>query len=282
MTSAFRLAGVIGWPVSHSLSPRLHGAWLAELGIAGAYLPLAVEPQALPAAIAGLKALGFAGANVTVPHKEAVMKLVDELDPIARAIGAVNTLVIDGGRILGRNTDAFGFIENLKAAQPDWRMKLGDRAALVLGAGGAARAVVYALVQVGVANIRITNRRVERALALAHDLGGAAARAIAWDERSEAVREAGLIVNTTSLGMRGQPILELNLANVAAGTIVYDLVYNPLETPFLNAAHSRGLQTVGGLGMLIHQARAGFKAWFGADPPVTSETHRRLAAALAG
>jgi shikimate dehydrogenase len=282
MTTAFRLAGVIGWPVSHSLSPRLHGAWLSELGIPGAYVPLAVEPHTLPAAIAGLKALGFAGANVTVPHKEAVMKLVDSLDPIARAIGAVNTLVIEGGRIEGRNTDAFGFIENLKAAQPDWRAKLGSRSALVLGAGGAARAVVYALAQAGVAHIRITNRGAERALALALDLGGTAAKAIAWDERSEAVGEAGLIVNTTSLGMRGQPSLVLDLANAAPGTVVYDLVYNPLETPLLHAARSRGLQTVGGLGMLIHQARAGFKAWFGADPPVTAETYRRLAAALVG
>ncbi|MFZ1990893.1 MAG: shikimate dehydrogenase [Alphaproteobacteria bacterium] len=280
MTSTFHLAGVIGWPVSHSLSPRLHSAWLQELGIAGAYVPLPVEPHALPAAIAGLKALGFAGANVTVPHKEAVLKLVDALDPTARAIGAVNTLVIEGGRIEGRNTDAFGFIENLKASQPEWRAKLGARAALVLGAGGAARAVVYALAQSGVSRILIANRSAERAMALALDLGGKSATAIPWDERSEAVREASLIINTTSPGMRGQPALGIHLSAAAQGTIVYDLVYNPLETPLLHAARKQGLATVDGLGMLIHQARAGFKAWFGADPPVTSETHRRLAAAL--
>jgi shikimate dehydrogenase len=280
MTDSFRLAGVIGWPIGHSLSPRLHTYWLSQLGIAGAYVPLAVEPQNLPAAIAGLKALGFAGANVTVPHKEAVAKLVDELDPTARAIGAVNTLVIETGRIQGRNTDAFGFIENMRAVQPDWRARLGDRPALILGAGGAARAVVHALVQAGVSRILISNRGADRALALALDLGGKAAKAVPWDERAEAVREAGLIVNTTSLGMRGQPPLHLPLNHAPASAMVYDLVYNPLETPLLHAAKGHGLATIDGLGMLIHQARAGFRAWFGADPPVTSETHRWLAAAL--
>lgn len=282
MTKSFRLAGVIGWPVSHSLSPLLHGQWLADLGITGAYVPLAVERQNLAPAVAGLKALGFAGANVTVPHKEAVTQLVDDLDPVARAIGAVNTLVIDKGRIEGRNTDAFGFMENMKAALPGWRERLGHRPVLVLGAGGAARAVVYALSRAGASHILIANRGAARAAALALDLGGKAARAIAWDERIEAVRAAGLIVNTTSLGMRGQPPLHLTLDRAAPDTIVYDLVYNPLETPLLSAAKQHGLATIDGLGMLIHQARAGFKAWFGADPPVTAETHRRLAAALAG
>ena len=281
MTDSFRLAGVIGWPVSHSLSPRLHGRWLSELGIAGAYVPLPVEPHALRAAIAGLKALGFAGANVTVPHKEAVLQLVDKLDPIAQAIGAANTLVVADGKIEGRNTDAFGFIEHLKATEPAWRKKLGERPALVLGAGGAARAVIYALVQESVAHIHIANRSAERAAALALDLGGTSARVVPWDDRGDSVAEAGLIINTTSLGMRGHAALSLDLSTARAA-IVYDLVYNPLETALLKAARSRSLATVDGLGMLIHQARGGFKAWFGADPKVTPEIHRWLAAALAG
>jgi shikimate dehydrogenase len=278
MTKDFRIAGVIGYPVAHSLSPLLHNGWLKDLGIAGAYLPLEVRPQDLPQAIAGLKALGFAGANVTIPHKEAVIPLTAAVDATARAVGAVNTLVIENGRILGRNTDVEGFLAHLEASVPGWKAKLDGRGALVLGAGGAARAVLYALSQASVTNIVLANRSAERASTLART--SSAIRVVAWEKRHEAVSGAGLIINTTSLGMRGQPPLELDLARAHKGAIVYDLVYNPLPTDLLRKAKGQGLQAIDGLGMLVHQARAGFKAWFGAEPPVTPEIFRRLAAAL--
>jgi shikimate dehydrogenase len=264
-----RLAGVMGWPVGHSLSPRLHGFWLDRHGIDGAYLPLAVKPEDCEAAIRMLPKLGFAGANVTVPHKETAFRAVDELEPLARRIGAVNTLVVrEDGSILGRNTDAFGFIENLRADAPGWSPDAGP--ACVLGAGGAARAVVAALVDAGVPELRLVNRSVERAERLAADLGGPV-RVLAWDDRNRALDGAALLVNTTSLGMRGQPPLDLDLAPLPPEALATDIVYVPLETPLLAAARARGNRVVDGLGMLLHQARPGFAAWFGREPEVTPE-----------
>lgn len=264
-----RLAGVLGWPVSHSRSPRLHGFWLERLGIDGAYLPLAVAPENLETVIRALPRMGFAGANVTVPHKEAVMTLVDRLDPLAARIGAVNTLVVgDDGSLEGRNTDAYGFLENLRQGCPAWVPASGPAA--VIGAGGASRAVVAALIDAGVPEIRLTNRSRERAEALAADLGGPV-KVVDWAERAEMLESCALLVNTTTLGMTGQSNLDLDLSALPTTSVVNDIVYVPLETDLLARARARGNPVVDGLGMLLHQAVPGFTAWFGRRPEVTDE-----------
>ncbi len=267
-----RLAGVLGWPVSHSLSPRLHGYWLQHYGIDGAYLPLGAPGAALERVVRALADLGFRGFNVTLPHKEPMLALCDEVTPEARRIGAVNTVVIDGGRLQGGNSDAFGFAENLRAAAPDWQSAAGP--AVVLGAGGAARAVIAALQDLGVPEIRLVNRTEARAEALAAALTAPALpplRVLPWAERGASLEAAGLLVNTTTLGMAGQPPLDLALDALPAAALVTDIVYAPLETPLLGAARARGNPVVDGLGMLLHQARPGFEAWFGRPPEVTAE-----------
>lgn len=279
LTGKARIAGVIGWPIAHSLSPRLHGYWLRRHQIDGAYVPLAVRPEHIAEAIAALPKLGFAGANVTVPHKEAALAAADRVTPEARRIGAVNTLVVDAdGRIEGRNTDAFGFVENLKASVAGW--SFADATAVVLGAGGAARAVVDALLEGGAAEVRLVNRSRERAAALA---AAYAHRPLVypWAEREAALAGASLLVNTTTLGMTGHPPLPLALDALPADAVVCDIVYVPLRTPLLLAAAARGLRTVDGLGMLLHQARAGFAAWFGIEPAVTAELRAFVLAGLA-
>ncbi|MBI3447272.1 MAG: shikimate dehydrogenase [Magnetospirillum sp.] len=264
-----RLAGVLGWPVSHSRSPRLHGFWLRQLGIDGAYLPLAVAPADLALVVRALPRMGFAGANVTVPHKEKVMALVDHLDPLAARIGAVNTLVVrPDGSLEGRNTDAFGFLENLRCGCPGWVASAGP--AMVIGAGGAARAVVAALVDAGIPEIRLTNRTAERADQLAAELGGPI-RVVPWHQRSDYLAGAALLVNTTTQGMTGQPGLELDLSALPMTAVVNDIVYVPLETDLLARARARGNPVVDGLGMLLYQAVPGFEAWFGSRPEVTDE-----------
>lgn len=266
LTGKARIAGVMGWPVSHSRSPRLHGYWLDRYGIDGAYVPFAVRPEDVERALRALPALGFAGTNVTVPHKEAVLRIADEVDGQARRIGAVNTVVVRAdGCLHGSNTDAFGFLEHLKASAPDWRAAAGP--AVVVGAGGAARAVCAALADAGVPEIRIANRTRERADAVAEVAPGIAA-SVDWRERSDALAGAALLVNTTTLGMAGQPPLELDLSPLPAAAVVDDIVYVPLETELLAAARRRGHPTVDGLGMLLHQARPGFAAWFGVEPRV--------------
>lgn len=261
-----RLAGVMGWPVAHSLSPRLHGYWLGRYGIDGAYVPLAVRPEDAGEAIRLLPRLGFAGHNVTVPLKEIAARTVDRLDDMARRIGAVNTVVVepDGG-LLGRNTDAFGFIQNLRQGVPKWEATAGT--ALVLGAGGAARAVAVALLDAGAPLVVLCNRSPERAEAIASDIGGALAVA-PWEIREACLREAALVVNTTTLGMVGHPPLEVDLRHLSPEAVVTDIVYAPLVTPLLAAAAARGNPWVDGLGMLLHQARPGFAAWFGVEPEV--------------
>jgi shikimate dehydrogenase len=259
-------AGVIGWPVEHSLSPRLHGFWLDRLGIDGVYLPLPVASGDIEAAVRALPKLGFAGANVTVPHKEAVYKIVDELTPTARRIGAVNTIVCrDGGHLLGDNTDAFGFIENIHAEAADWHPWASP--AVVLGAGGAARAVIAALIEAGTPEIRLVNRTRARASELATHFGDKVC-VVDWEDRDDACSGAGLLVNTTTLGMTGNPALEISLQGMKEDAAVNDIVYAPLETPLLRDAAARGLKAVDGLGMLLHQARPGFEAWFGQRPVV--------------
>lgn len=268
VTGQARVAGVLGWPVRHSKSPQIHGFWLARHGLDGAYVPLPVAPADLAAGVAGLMRVGFAGANVTAPHKEAVAALCTHLDSHAERLGAVNTLVFDqdGGQVMGRNTDGYGFYANLRQEAPSWRPEQGP--AVVLGAGGAARAVVAALVDAGVPAIRLVNRTASRAETLAAALGDGRAEVWDWAYRGAALAEAGLVVNTTSLGMHGQAGLNLDLAALPSEAVVNDLVYTPLETELLAAARARGNPVVDGLGMLLHQARPGFAAWFGVEPSV--------------
>ena len=266
ISGAAKLAGVIGWPVKHSRSPALHGHWLAQYNIDGSYIPMEVSPADLAAVLRSLPQMGFAGVNLTLPHKEAALSLVDEVSATAKAIGAVNTIYIrKNGTLRGDNTDAYGFIENLKQS----RVSLKGRRCLLLGAGGAAKAVAHGLKQEKVAGIKIVNRNRARADRLAHSLGSFG-EAHEWDDREALLKECDLLVNATSLGMRGEPPLELSLRNLPMEAAVTDIVYTPLNTPLLTAAKRRGNIAVDGLGMLLHQAAPGFKAWFGVEPKVTT------------
>ncbi len=274
-----RLAGVMGWPIGHSLSPRLHGYWLDRYGINGAYVPLAVPADAFDGAFRALPLLGFAGVNVTIPYKEAALAAVDDADETARRIGAANTIsVLPDGSLYGQNTDAFGFITNLKNGMPDWRA--ADGPVVVIGAGGAARAVCVALLDAGVPEIRLANRTVRRADSLARDIGGPFA-VTPWPRLTAAMEGAALLVNTTGLGMTGEPPLEVDLRHLALEAVVTDIVYAPLETPLLAAARARGNRTVDGLGMLLHQGRPGFARWFGVEPDVTPALREFVLAGLA-
>ena len=264
------LAGVAGWPVAHSRSPLLHNHWLARYGIDGAYVPLAIRPEDFSRAIAGLRAAGFAGLNVTIPHKEAAFALCDELGESARATGAVNTLVFTPDGIRGGNTDGAGFLANLAAHG----CAIGGPV-LLLGAGGAARAIAASLLAAG-CTVTITNRTRERAEALASAMPGL--RVADWNFRSDAVAGMALVVNTTSLGMRGHDQLAIDLFGAKPGTSVADIVYVPQETELLAQARARGLRVVPGLGMLLHQAVPGFAAWFGLTPDVDRASLDLLAA----
>ena len=262
-----KLAGVMGWPIGHSRSPRLHGYWLERYGIDGAYVPLAVPPDRIEQAIRALPALGFRGCNVTVPHKEAAYRTVDRLDATAKRMGAVNTIVVgEDGSLEGCNTDGFGFIENLRSGAPGW--SAADGPALVIGAGGAARAVVASLLDEGAPRVWLVNRTRARAEELAADIGGAI-KVADWVSRETLLEGAALVVNTTTQGMAGQPPLELDLRALPGSAVVTDIVYTPLMTPLLTAAQTRGNRVVDGVGMLLHQARPGFAAWFGREPEVT-------------
>jgi shikimate dehydrogenase len=276
ITGAAKLAGVMGFPVAHSRSPALHGFWLAEHGIDGAYVPLPVRPEHLQRALQALPMLGFAGCNLTIPHKERALDIVDEIDPSARRAGAINLIVVDArGRLVGHNSDRFGFIEALRAAVPGWRA--ADGPAVVIGAGGGARAVVAALLEDGAREIRLVNRTPARATTLARELGGPVT-GIPWESRAEALAGTALLVNATSLGMAGQPALELPLDRLPREAVVNDIVYVPLETPLLAAARARGNRAVDGLDMLLHQGRLGFAAWFGVMPQVTPALRRAVVA----
>ena len=260
------LGGVIGCPVGHSRSPRLHGAWLREYGLAGHYVPLHVEPEDLENVLRTMPQMGFVGVNVTIPYKERALELADIVSPEARAIGAANTLQFVDGSIVADNTDGYGFMANLIECAPEWDPKSGP--ALVLGAGGAARAVLVALAGAGVSEIRLTNRTFNRAHVLAAELE-APITVVDWSDRAEAADGVALVVNTTSLGMQGQPLLDFPPSALQMGMVVTDLVYTPLETGLLRAARARGCTTVDGLGMLLHQAVPGFQRWFGRTPQVT-------------
>jgi shikimate dehydrogenase len=262
----------MGWPVSHSRSPRLHGFWLRQYRIDGAYVPLPVRSEDFTHAVRALPKLGFAGANVTVPHKEAALAAADRADPQARRIGAANTVIVAAdGTLEARNTDGFGFLENLRESVGDWHAAAGP--AVIVGAGGTARAVAVALMEAGAPALRLVNRTVERAELLARDIGGPV-QVHRWADRARALADAALLVNTTTLGMNGQPPLDLDLEGLPTTAVVNDVVYAPLETPLLAAARARGNTVVDGLGMLLHQARPGFAAWFGVEPEVTPELRR--------
>ena len=267
--SGFGLAGIIGMPVVHSRSPVIHNFWLNAHGIRGAYVPLAVAPERLKDALPGLVALGFRGCNVTMPHKQTAMALLDRVNETAQRIGAVNTIVVEAdGTLSGFNNDGNGFVQSLRDALPGWRADAGP--ILVLGAGGSARAVVVALLETGARQIRIANRTAAKAQAIAKEFGPAVS-AIDWADRNAAMAGIALLVNCTDQGMIGKPALDVDLARLAPSTLVADLIYTPLETPFLAEARLRGCVTVNGLGLLLNQARLAFKAWFGVLPDVTPE-----------
>ncbi|HEV2336294.1 MAG TPA: shikimate dehydrogenase [Stellaceae bacterium] len=282
ITGRTRLAGIMGWPVAHSRSPTLHNFWLDENGIDGAYVPLAVRPEDLAQALRALPALGFRGCNLTLPHKEMALSIVDRVEPSARRIGAMNTVVVAGdGSLSGSNTDVYGFCENLRDAAPDWQPAAGP--AVVLGAGGAARAVVAALIEMGVSELRLVNRTLARAQRVAAELASPATRITIhrWEARDGALEDAGLLVNSTSVGMTGEPELAIDLARLPLRAVVADLVYVPLETGLLAAARRRGNPCVDGLGMLLHQGRPGFEAWFGTPVRVTRELRAAVLTTLA-
>jgi shikimate dehydrogenase len=259
-------ACLIGWPAAHSRSPLIHHYWLRTLGIEGGYNIEAVPPEGFAEFVLHLSTHGFVGANVTIPHKERALALTKP-DARARAVGAANTLWYEGGELCSTNTDIEGFIHNLDACTPGWDT-VED--ALVLGAGGSSRAVVFGLIERGIKRVHLANRTAERASVLA-DQFGANVHPVAWETIDSLLPRAGLLVNTTSLGMHGQPALELDAGLLSSHAVVADLVYVPLETPLLSAARARGLKTADGLGMLLHQAVRGFELWFGQRPEVTSE-----------
>jgi shikimate dehydrogenase len=270
---------VLGHPVGHSRSPLIHGSWLAEHGLAGSYERVNVAPADLPAFMARFRNGEFTGGNVTVPHKEAMLKLVDHASEAARAIGAVNTLWREGAQICGDNTDVSGFLAHLDATAPGWDTRVGT--ALILGAGGAARGIAFGLKGRGIGRIILANRSRDRADELAAALGKPV-QAADWARRDALVGEADLVINSTALGMHGQPPLEINLAHLRPGTIVDDIVYVPLKTPLLIEAQRRGGVPVDGLGMLLHQAVPGFARWFGVTPTVTPALRARLEADILG
>ena len=276
MANTFVMAGVMGWPVAHSRSPIIHNHWIRQYGLQGAYGLFPVQPDRIEDAIRGLRALGLAGCNITIPHKVNAMKLMDVVDPLALRMGAINTIVVTPeGALHGYNNDGFGYIQSLRDAKPDWQANAGP--ITVLGAGGAARAVVLSLLDQGATEIRLLNRTRGKAQALADEFG-AAIQVFDWSERNEALSDIALLVNTTNQGMHGQPELDIQLDRLPQSTLVSDAIYIPLETPLLRAARLRGNETVNGLGMLLNQARPAFKAWFGVMPEITPALHQAIMA----
>jgi len=267
MVEGVRAACVIGWPIRHSRSPLIHGYWIRQHGLNADYRPEAVAPEAFAEFIGHLPAHGYVGANITIPHKEMALEL-SEPDDRARAVGASNTLWLDNGKLRSTNTDVEGFTANLDAAVPGWELRGGE--AVVLGAGGSARAVVYGLIERGIARINVVNRTLDRAQALRERFGPAVHPAN-WTALPHLLARASLLVNTTSLGMTGQPPLAIDLEPLPRHAVVADLVYAPLETPLLAAARARNLAVADGLGMLLYQAVRGFQMWFGVRPDVTPQ-----------
>jgi shikimate dehydrogenase len=265
----FLMAGVMGWPVMHSRSPMLHNYLFNQYGLAGTYLPLAIRPEGLEAALRALHPLGFSGCNLTIPHKQQAMTIVDEVDAVAKSIGAISCVVVKpDGSLAGSNNDCYGFIQNLKQAIPGWRADAGP--ITVIGAGGGSRAVCYGLAQEGAKEIRLVNRTFARAQGIATEFGGPI-KAYPWEQRHDLLEGAAMAVNATSQGMVGNAALDIRLDKLAGSALVADIIYIPLETPFLAAARQQGNRTVNGLGMLMHQVRPAWKAWFGIDPEMKAE-----------
>ena len=274
MANNYVMAGVMGWPVAHSRSPVIHNHWIRQYGLQGAYGLFPVQPNKLEDAIRGLPALGLAGCNITIPHKVNAMKLMDVVDPLARRVGAINTIVVTPeGALHGFNNDGFGYIQSLVDAKPDWKANAGP--VTVLGAGGAARAVVLSLLDQGASEIRLLNRTRDKAQALCDEFG-AGIQVVDWSERHEALIGVALLVNTTNQGMHGEPELDLRLDLLPSTTLVSDAIYIPLETALLRNARLRGNATVNGLGMLLNQARPAFHAWFGVMPEITPELQQAI------
>jgi shikimate dehydrogenase len=274
----FHLACVMGWPIAHSRSPLLHNYWFSKHGLAGTYVPVAVRPEGLEAALRALPALGYAGCNLTIPLKQNAMKIVDDVDDVAKRIGAISCVIVrPDGKLAGTNNDWFGFVHMLRQEQPGWRAGAGP--AVVLGAGGGARAVCYGLLQEGAKEIRLVNRTFARAQALAAEFGNTV-KPLHWEQRDDSLDGAVTVVNATSQGMTGQPALDIRLDRLGKDALVADIIYSPLETPFLAAARGRGNRTICGLGMLLHQGRPAWKAWFGIDTEVTPELRSLLERSL--
>lgn len=274
----YLMAGVMGFPVMHSRSPRLHNHWLAKHGLLGHYMPLAVQADKVEAALRALPALGFAGCNLTMPHKETAIPTMDRLSPLARKIGAINCVVVaPDGSLEGHNFEALGYADSLAQEVAGWRPDAGP--IVILGAGGGARAVAAGLLERGATTIRVFNRTPERAARLAVHLGPRV-EALPWAQRSDAAADAVLVVNTTSQGMQGQPPLDMRLDALPRSAVVSDLIYSPRETPFLAEGRRRGHATVNGLGMLLNQARLSFNAWFGVTPEVTADVRSMIEATI--
>ncbi len=270
----YHLIGVMGWPVMHSRSPLMHNHWFADTGLPGTYVYLPLPPERLAAALRALPALNFAGCNLTIPHKIQAMDIVDEVDEVARRIGAISCVVVrEDGSLFGTNNDWRGFLGNLRQSVPDWSAGAGP--ATVLGSGGGARAVVHALLSEGAHEIRLVNRTAVRAEKLAADLGGPIT-VLPWEARHDALDGAATVVNTTSLGMAGQPPLDLHLGLLDKSAVAADIIYTPLETEFLASARVRGNRVAGGLGMLLHQGPPAWKLWFGLEPAVTPELRAKM------
>ncbi len=272
-------ACVIGWPIEHSRSPLIHGYWLKRYGIDGSYAKVPVKPEDVEGFLGSLAERGLQGCNVTVPHKEAAYAAAEFKDASAVAVGAANTIWLEGGKLACANTDTYGFMTHLHRSAPNWKAR--DGVVSILGAGGAARAIVYGFLQAGVASVQVFNRSLERAQTLA-DHFGPKVKAFAWSERNERSSHASVIVNTTTLGMKGHGDPEFDFSRVNKACVAADIVYVPLETAFLKSARARGLTTIGGLGMLLHQAVPGFEKWFGVRPEVTDELRQIIVADIEG
>lgn len=276
----FHTAGVMGWPVMHSRSPMMHNYWMEQQGLAGTYVPLAIEPGKIGPALRAMHPLGFAGCNLTIPHKQDAMEIVDEVDEVAKKIGAISCVVVrDDGSLFGTNNDWLGFLGNLKEFRPDWRADAGP--VTVIGAGGGSRAVCYALLDQGVTEIRLVNRTRERAEKLAEEFGGPI-EVHSWEERHDALDGVAMAVNVTSQGMQGETALDIQLDALPVDAIAADIIYIPLETPFLAAARARGNPTLNGVGMLLHQGPPAWKRWFGVEPQVTPDLRTEMEKSISG